>query len=531
MQNLRRLSLCWWKRKVTTLLGKWIRTKDSEDEDEPESSVIWSKGEYSWNASYGYLNYRDWYECRWETFGNDMKVGKDAVIRASRFTWWNWDDGSTPLFWRWKPEYVERIRDGVPVYFKTIPPRNLRPQRDATTDEMRDLMRKKLEKIMDRRYITPGLVKSLTSFFAVPKGESDVRMVFNGTESGLNESIWVPGFGLPTARTHLRAVDENTFMGDVDVGEMFLNFHLHAIIQAFAGVDLTKFFEFADGKQRWELWCRCAMGLTCSLYIACQGMGFAEEQIREDHTDESNVFFWKKVHLNLPGLDDYDPSRSWVSKLHSDDPKDLAADLFTFVDNLRPCGNSKAQAWQAARRAASILNWLGLQDAARKRRDSSQSPGAWTGAVIRTDGDDVWLLVSQEKWDRNKAIVREMMALVDKAPEAMPRHRMEEIRGFLNYVFQTYASMIPFLIGFHMTVDSWRPHRESEGWRLSRSLIQRSDGSWDEAETSAEAPATVVAVPRLKNDLEAPQELTKMEAPPPSAGALSSHPASLLRIR
>jgi hypothetical protein len=184
-------------------LGKWIRAKDWKLENEQESSVTWSKGEYSWNSSYGYLDYRDWYEWRWGKFDKDMTVGKDAVLRAARSTWWNWDDGSTPFFWRWKPEYVERIRDGVPVYFKTIPPRNLRPQRDASTNEMRELMGKKLEKIMDRCYIAPGLVKSLTSFFAVPKGESDVRMVFNGTESGLNESIWVPGFGLPTARTHL----------------------------------------------------------------------------------------------------------------------------------------------------------------------------------------------------------------------------------------------------------------------------------------------------------------------------------------
>jgi hypothetical protein len=54
--------------------------------------------------------------------------------------------------------------------------------------------------------------------------------------------------------THLWAVDENTFMADVDVGEMFLNFHLHEVIQAFAAVDLTKFFESPDGVLRWEVW-------------------------------------------------------------------------------------------------------------------------------------------------------------------------------------------------------------------------------------------------------------------------------------
>jgi hypothetical protein len=30
-------------------------------------------------------------------------------------------------------------------------------------------------------------VKSLTSFFTVPKGDDDIRIVYNGTQSGLNE--------------------------------------------------------------------------------------------------------------------------------------------------------------------------------------------------------------------------------------------------------------------------------------------------------------------------------------------------------
>jgi hypothetical protein len=145
------------------------------------------------------------------------------------------------------------------------------------------------------------------------------------------------------------------------------------------------------------------MGLTSSPYIACQGMGFAEEVIRGNRLDPNNVFRWKRVHLNLPGSEGYDPSRPWVSKTRDDDPRNLAAGLFTFVDDLRPWGPTKAEAWRAACRAASILNWLGLQDAARKRRDSSQEPGAWTNAVIKTDGENVWLLTSQEKGTRPRS--------------------------------------------------------------------------------------------------------------------------------
>ena len=92
--------------------------------------------------------------------------------------------------------------------------------------------------------------------------------------------------------------------------------------------------------------------------------------------------------MNLPGSPGYNPSLPWVSKVkdNPDGTVDVAADLFTFVDDLRPCGCSSAESWQAGRRAGSKLNWLGIQDAPRKRRDSRQDPGAWAGSIIRTKG-------------------------------------------------------------------------------------------------------------------------------------------------
>ena len=130
-------------------------------------------------------------------------------------------------------------------------------------------MKLKLAKVRDRRYVKPSdEIHSLTSFFAVPKGEDDVRMVYDGTKSGLNECIWVPRFPLPTVATHLRAVESGTFMGDMDVGDMFLNFVLHESMQALCGIDLTNFFGETGSngkpKQLWERWVRAAMGLKSS---------------------------------------------------------------------------------------------------------------------------------------------------------------------------------------------------------------------------------------------------------------------------
>jgi hypothetical protein len=59
---------------------------------------------------------------------------------------------------------------------------------------MKKAMIQKLLKVKNRRYFEEGVVTGLTSFFAdVPKGEEDIRMVYDGTASdGLNEVLWAP---------------------------------------------------------------------------------------------------------------------------------------------------------------------------------------------------------------------------------------------------------------------------------------------------------------------------------------------------
>ena len=60
----------------------------------------------------------------------------------------------------------------------------------------------KILKVILRGYIslTPfNKVSNLTDYFTVPKGEDNVRVVYNGTSSGLNKVLWAPNFWLPTS--------------------------------------------------------------------------------------------------------------------------------------------------------------------------------------------------------------------------------------------------------------------------------------------------------------------------------------------
>jgi hypothetical protein len=224
-----------------------------------------------------------------------------------------------------------------------------------------------------------------------------------------------------------------------------------------------------------------------------------------------------RVRLNLPGDKGYDPNLPWVSKVREDGR--IAADLFTFVDDLRPTGPGKKEAWEAARRVGSILSWLGLQDASCKRRDSSQAPGAWAGCVVRANADGVFVLSDQEKWDKAKGLLQEVLDLIAEDPTSLPRKRLEQVRGFLIYVTRTYPCMIPYLIGLHMTIDGWRQNRDLEGWRLStgdlrlraaEAAMLGEDAMAPEAE---DAPSVVVAVPRLANDMRAILRLMASDTP------------------
>jgi hypothetical protein len=95
-------------------------------------------------------------------------------------------------------------------------------------------------------------------------------------------------------------------------------------------------------------------------------MHIAEEVIHGDPTHPHKVFQWDKVELNLPGSKTYDPSHPCMAKYGMEDGH-IAANLFIFVEDLHHTGTSKEDAWQTAGKAASTLNYLGVQDAPQKR--------------------------------------------------------------------------------------------------------------------------------------------------------------------
>ena len=405
------------------------------------------------------------------------------------------------------------------MWFKDKPPKAKKAQIFKPEDPILPNLRRKIGKVRNRGYIAKGFVRSLIRYFAVPKGDNDIRLVYDGTSSGFNHSVWAPSFRLPTVEMLLRAVGPNTWMGDIDIGEMFLNFPLHESAQTYCGVDLTTLFpeeimtDNSNGKL-WERWTICLMGAKPSPYQAIRSMLWAEDVLRGNRFDSKNPFRWQSVRLNLPGSEDYDSRLPWVSKVKADGS--LAAEFFIYVDDVRIAGQTEHEVWNAVRQISALSGYLGIQDAARKRRPPSKHAGAWAGSMIYTDEHHVGAYIDQAKWDKTKSHLMWLeneLKRCDAQTNSLPvielrginRKDLERKHCFLVYVSRTYPGMVPYLKGIHLTLDSWRSGRDVDGWRLTLAELRAAKEAYNQFgynESSEFAPEVVHPVPRLADDVE-----------------------------
>ena len=457
-----------------------------------------------------------------EELRKDLAAGGDAVLRARRSSFWDWDDGSTPFFWRWQPEVRKDMRDGTKICIKGPLPKNKLKQTLPRDPSLVEKIKSKIAKVRSRRYISSGLVLSLTNFFQVPKGVDDIRMVYDLTKCGLNAALWAPSFWMPTVDNVVDCVTDTGWFGDVDAGEMFLNYILDETIRPYAGVDMSWTLSDRSGTL-WERWSRMAMGMLPSPYITIRLFAWAMEIIKGNRLDENNPFHWSELKLNCPGDSCYDPGLPVAFKWNPI-ANGIACDCKTFVDDLRSTGPTRELTKAATHQVETRMSYLGLQDATRKRRPITQQPGEWTGSVSLTvPGVGVFVTVSQSKWDKAKGLLHELAAQFENLGEGeMPQLVLADLEskvGFLVHLAMAYPLLFPFLRGFYLTMNSWRPGRDLDGWKLSKrahaAAIQamRRNGVSADVEAEQDAPEFVTALPLFKDHLFALLELFEGDEP------------------
>jgi hypothetical protein len=231
------------------------------------------------------------------------------------------------------------------------------------------------------------------------------------------------------------------------------------------------------------------------------------------------MFRWDKLISNLPGSEQYIPSDPWVYKAHFNPGQKptISNDLVIYVDDVRTIACSYAECRLASRVVASLVNHLGLQDAARKQRDPSQAPGPWAEIIVATIQDTVVVNVSMERWDKVKGMIAWIKSSIQEC-NTIDHKVLESYRGFLIYISCTYPAITPYLKGIHLTLESWRPWQTEDAWKMTMSEVRtalKKRGCNDPSLiTGSKPPSKVKIMPRLSHDIDALHELFSPESPP-----------------
>lgn len=143
----------------------------------------------------------------------------------------------------------------------------------------------------------------------------------------------------------------------------------------------------------------------------------------------------------------------------------IAAAIRAYVDDLRVVAPTRELAWRASRQMASRIQFLGAQDAVRKRRLDN---GPWTGTVFSTTDGEITKSVTEAEWIKGKTMIQELATELQQDPNiSFEFKRLERIRGFMCHLAMTYDLFFAYLKGFHLTLCQHLPQRDDQGWKLT----------------------------------------------------------------
>lgn len=159
----------------------------------------------------------------------------------------------------------------------------------------------------------------------------------------------------------------------------------------------------------------------------------------------------------MPGTEQgYDPTKSWIMKVRQDAL--TASDLFTFVDDERATGATEELTWDAGHTVAAKQSyWAFLGCSQEGGRMHPAAEGIWAGAVVHIDPDKgVCVFTSEEKWRKSKMIQSKWLTILEGGDTEQDHSELMSDRGFLVHVTRAYPAMVPYMKGFHLTVEMWR---------------------------------------------------------------------------
>jgi len=364
------------------------------------------------------------------------------------------------------------------------------PSRDAEL-----VTRGKLFQLKFAYFLSPGPADLVIPRFIVPKvlledgTVVDVRCVWDCRINGHNETLWAPGFMLPTAQDAEDQVvkwlstsvasylqqgspiedytqDTDHFIkskqGDIDIGKHFNNFRVHEEDQISLGVRYVYTDNSPGAVEREEIMkfnC-CPFGNKCCPFAACQGQARVMELCKGSHDDPRNEFQFASCHLNLVMSKHHDPSMPRVMLLRADG--ELASTEVTFVDDIRVAGRCKEGEFDHAKKSCkqlkSRLNSHGNQADDRKFTFPLLCSGAWNGFILHTDTPFPMKSTTGKKWDKFKKGLRLILDIHEQGLSFIKTGELRAIAGLGVNITEVYPPGRSFLKGFFNA-------RSLEGWQ------------------------------------------------------------------
>ena len=453
---LRRLAAKWWRHYQEKLARKWVR------------SQIPSRA--------------------------DLNAMEDCIRRIRATTYWSWPRGSRLHFYKFPADWREDARDGVKFWHLSTPPKSYMRNIKSESREAELATRLKIFKLRYQWYLERGFTDCLVPRFSIVKVMidgvvADIRVVWDCTANGHNDTLWVPSFMLPNFQDAADMVVKwlpmpvgdyleqgspvvdytqdagtfiPTFQGDIDVGSMFHNFLAHMTERHSLGVRYTETDPTAVLEHDIFLrFCRLNFGNKASPYLACQMQSRINEMSMKHPDDPKSAFQWERVYLNLPCDKGYDPSFPRAILLRKDN--EMATRQATYVDDIRVAGRGRTATKLACRQLKSEMSSVGNQPSDKKYRQPSATSGAWKGEIIHTDTPFPMKSTTGKKWAKFKDGLQLVLAK-SRDSGFIETSTLRRVAGLGVHITEVYSYGRCYLKGFFNAMEAFRDGRDLDGW-------------------------------------------------------------------
>ncbi|KAL7565172.1 hypothetical protein ACA910_003361 [Epithemia clementina (nom. ined.)] len=157
--------------------------------------------------------------------------------------------------------------------------------------------------------------------------------------------------------------------------------------------------------------------------------------------------------------------------------REIADDGHNYVDNIQGTAPTAEDAWQVGSCIAKIVLYHGVQDAARKRHEQTQRPGAWAGVVCGTLLHRSFVSITQTKWDKAKSEIAQLREQMDaaqslKSDGKLDRKTLEQVAGYLNHVARAYPTIKIYLNGVYASLNVLKPDQDENGWKTGQVKVK-----------------------------------------------------------